>query len=158
MYWFQIFKLSVSTFFFTELSAQFDNGNFHGTSSNRHLIPPGPPAHPRPLLTVRLVHFPMNDAYQIRLERGRYVPLPTKPIPSITTENGYAVAVVQDNGMVCGIYDQKYRRCKLDMISDKLKYMTKNEIDNFPIDYVYRHSSSIVCLIPHAHCHPWQPL
>ena len=107
-------------------------------------------------MTVRVVLFSKNDALKIRIGRNSYVPLPAEPIPSLTTENGYVVAVVQDNGMVRGIYDDRYHRYKFDMISDTFRYMGTKEVTKFPVDYVFEHSSSIVCLIPHTHCNPWQ--
>ena len=99
--------------------------------------------------------FPRNDAYKIRVERGRYVPLPATPIPALTSENGYAGAVVYE-GVVRGICDNHRRRAKLDMISNQYKQMGSVEIIDFPVDYVFEHSNSTVCLVPHTHCDPWQ--
>ena len=98
----------------------------------------------------------MNNAYKIRVNRATYVPIPIEPIPALTTGSGYAVAVMLDNGIVRGIYDKDYRRMKLDIITDKYRLMATSESRQFPTDYQFLHSSSIVCLVPHTHCDPWQ--
>ena len=94
----------------------------------------------------------------MRAGRSTYIPLPAEPIPTLTTERGYAVAVIADNGVVRGLYDHTRKRVKFDIIADNMKQMNSRDFSKFPIDYDFKHSSSIVCLIPHTHSNPWQPI
>ena len=88
--------------------------------------------------------------------RGTYVPIPAGPIPSLTTQRGYAIAIIQNNGVVRGIYNHEGRRVKLDMINNKYTQIRFPEIPDFPVDYIFQHSNSTVCLLPHPHCYSWQ--
>ena len=92
----------------------------------------------------------------MKIRRSSYIPLPPIPIPSLTTEDGFAVSVLENTGSVRGIYGVEYRRVKIDLITQTAMPLTQREIDRYPTDYVFEHSSSIVCLVPHTHCNPWQ--
>ena len=125
-------------------------------SSNGHFVPNGPLAPPQQVPTIRLVSFPQNVSIKIRVGRGQYIPLRAEPMPALTTERNYAVAVLENNGMVRGLYNPRYRRFKFDILTNIFRQMGTNECREFPTDYACEHSSANVCLIPHIHSNPWR--
>ena len=151
------------TLLLSEVSSQVNNLTDHLSAGHSnsvvrpYIFDGDPPVYPREAITIRLFIFhPRYANLLVRKKRGTYVPLLPLPIPTVTNSVGFAVAVLQNNNIVRGIYNQFHRRVKVDTLTSVASQMSSMEIQQYPVDCFFHNPGSIVSLVPEDHHYPWK--
>ena len=110
-----------------------------------------PPRRPRETITIQLFTFPQNTSLFTRISRARYVPLLSESIPTIMNSVGFAIGILQKTNLIRGIYNQRHRRVKVDILTNSVSLMNPIEIEKYPTDIEFHNPGSIVSFVPENH-------
>lgn len=87
------------------------------------------------MFELRRYVFPPDEPIQRRTGPREFHPFPRKEYVVLSTSTGKAFAIWEDKGYFAGIYNYGRMRVKLDMHTNQISSMTREEVADSPVGF-----------------------